>query len=71
MPSLVRPARPERWEAEARETGSIGSRCTFVLLENRLMRARPASITYRIPGTVSDVSAMFVDRMMRCSECGA
>ena len=29
MPSLVRPHRPARWVAEACETGSIGSRCTF------------------------------------------
>ena len=30
MPSATRPQRPLRWFALACETGSIGSRCTFV-----------------------------------------
>ena len=45
--------------------GSIGSRCTFVALEYREMRAVPGSTTYRTPGTVSEVSATFVARMTR------
>ena len=28
-PAATRPQRPLRWSAEACETGSIGSRCTF------------------------------------------
>ena len=32
MPSATRPQRPLRWLADACETGSIGSRCTFVRL---------------------------------------
>ena len=60
MPSLVRPDRPDRWFADACEIASIGSRCTFDRTEYRLMRAVPASTTYRMPGTVRLVSATFV-----------
>jgi hypothetical protein len=59
-PSATRPHRPARWFALACEIGSIGSRCTRERVEYREMRAVPVSITYRMPGTVSDVSATFV-----------
>ncbi len=70
MPSEVRPHRPVRWLADACETGSIGSRCTFVLLLYLEMRAVPGSITYLIPGTVSEVSATFVASTTRRPRCG-
>ena len=60
IPSDVRPQRPARWLAEACEMASIGSRCTLVRWLYREMRAVPGSITYLMPGTVSDVSATFV-----------
>ena len=59
-PGPTRPHRPARWLAEACETGSIGSRCTLLRAAYRLMRARPGSITTRMPGTVSDDSATLV-----------
>ncbi len=65
MPSLVRPLRPERWLAEACEIASIGSRWIFDRTLYRLMRAVPASITYRMPGTVRLVSATLVASTMR------
>jgi hypothetical protein len=65
MPSLVRPARPERWLADACEMGSIGSRCTFERLLYRETRAVPVSMTYLMPGTVRLVSATLVARMTR------
>jgi len=43
----------------------MGSRCTFVRGLYRLTRASPVSITYLMPGTVSDVSATFVASTMR------
>ena len=60
MPSEVRPQRPLRWLAEACEIGSIGSRCTLVPRLYREIRAVPGSITYLMPGTVSEVSATLV-----------
>ncbi len=39
---------------------SIGRRCTFVRWLYREILAVPGSITYLIPGTVSEVSAMLV-----------
>jgi hypothetical protein len=45
--------------------GSIGSRCTFVRRLYREIRAVPGSTTYRMPGTVSDVSATLVARTTR------
>ena len=60
MPSEVRPQRPLRWLAEACEIGSIGSRCTLVRWLYREMRAVPGSMTYLMPGTVSEVSATLV-----------
>ena len=65
MPALVRPARPERWFADACDTASIGSCCTFERLLYREMRAVPVSITYLMPGTVRLVSATFVARITR------
>lgn len=59
-PSEVRPQRPLRWLALACETGSIGSRCTLVRWLYREMRAVPGSMTYLMPGTVSEVSATLV-----------
>ena len=46
--------------AEAWLIGSIGSRCTLVREEYREIRATPVSTTYRMPGTVSEVSATLV-----------
>ena len=60
MPSEVRPLRPLRWLADACEIGSIGSRCTLVPRLYREMRAVPGSMTYLMPGTVSEVSATLV-----------
>lgn len=45
IPSATRPQRPDRWRAEACEIGSIGSRCTFVRIEYREIRAVPGSTT--------------------------
>ena len=45
--------------------GSIGSRWTLVVLDQREMRAVPGSTTYRTPGTVSEVSATFVESTTR------
>ena len=71
MPSDVRPHRPDRCRADAWLTGSIGSRCTLVRWLYREMRAVPGSTTYRMPGTVSDVSATFVASTIRRPVCGA
>src|SRR5665647_1769424 len=71
MPSATRPQRPARWLAEAWLTGSIGSRCTLVALDQREIRAVPGSTTYRTPGTVSEVSATLVARMTRRVVCRA
>ncbi len=68
MPSATRPHRPARWLALAWETGSMGSRCTLVRWLYREMRAVPASTTYRMPGTVSDVSATLVANTIRRPE---
>ena len=71
MPSDVRPHRPARWLALAWLIRSIGSRCTFSRWLYREMRAVPGSTTYRMPGTVSDVSATLVARTIRRAECAA
>ena len=65
MPSETRPQRPERWLAEAWETRSMGSRWTLVRCEYREMRAVPGSMTYLMPGTVSEVSATLVASTIR------
>ncbi len=69
IPSATRPQRPARWLALAREMGSIGRRCTLVRWLYREMRAVPASTTYRMPGTVREVSATFVARTTRRPVC--
>src|SRR5262249_29700750 len=51
------------------EMGSIGSRCTLVRWLYREIRAVPGSITYLIPGTVSEVSATLVARTTRGRLC--
>ena len=71
MPAATRPHRPERWWADAWLIGSIGSRCTLVREEYREMRATPVSTTYRMPGTVSEVSATLVASTTRRPPCGA
>ena len=65
MPSASRPHRPARWLALAWLIGSIGSRWTFVRWLYRDIRAVPVSTTYRIPGTVNEVSATLVDNTIR------
>ena len=71
MPGPSRPHRPDRCRADAWLTGSIGSRCTLVRWLYREIRAVPGSITYRMPGTVSDVSATLVASTIRRPVCGA
>ncbi len=71
MPSATRPQRPARWFALAWLTGSIGSRCTLSRWLYREIRAVPGSTTYRMPGTVSDVSATLVASTIRRPGCGA
>src|ERR1022692_1559308 len=68
-PSEVRPHRPLRWFADAWEIGSIGSRWTFVRRLYREIRAVAGSITYLMPGTVSEVSATLVARTTRRPPC--
>src|ERR1019366_531534 len=68
-PSEVRPHRPLRWFADAWEIGSIGSRWTLVRRLYRDIRAVPGSITYLMPGTVSEVSATLVARTTRRPPC--
>src|SRR5699024_8598771 len=65
IPGLVRPARPERCWADACEIRSMGRRWTLVRWEYREIRAVPVSITYLIPGTVSEVSATLVASTIR------
>ena len=57
--------------ADAWLIASIGSRCTLVREEYREMRATPVSTTYRMPGTVSDVSATLVASTTRRRELRA
>ncbi len=45
MPGATRPQRPERWFADACDTGSIGRRCTLSRRLYREIRAVPASTT--------------------------
>ncbi len=49
----------------------MGRRWTLRRVLYREMRAVPASTTYRTPGTVSEVSATFVDSTTRRPEWGA
>src|ERR1019366_6977030 len=68
-PSEVRPHRPLRWFADAWEIGSIGSRRTLVRRLHRELLGAPGSITYLMPGTVSEVSATLVARTTRRPPC--
>ena len=69
MPASTRPQRPERCCAEAWLIGSIGSRCTLVRADQRLIRASPVSMTAVMPGTVSEVSATLVASTTRRRVC--
>ncbi len=71
IPSAVRPQRPLRWLADACEIGSIGSRWTLVRWLYLEMRAVPGSMTYLMPGTVSEVSATLVASTTRRAAPGA
>ena len=71
MPGSVRPARPARWAAPARETRSVTRRVRPLAGSKRVRRARPLSTTSLTPSMVSDVSAMDVaSTTLRCP-CGA
>ena len=59
-PGWVRPARPARWSAEARETRTVSSRVSPVAGSYFGSRDRPLSTTTRTPSMVSEVSAMDV-----------
>ena len=59
-PSWTRPQRPLRWSALDCEMGLTGRLLMRVSGRYWAMRASPVSMTYRIPGMVSDVSATFV-----------
>ncbi|QJW93467.1 hypothetical protein FTUN_0973 [Frigoriglobus tundricola] len=61
-PGAVRPARPARWSAEAREIGTSRKRSMPTDGSNSICRARPQSTTAVTPSTVTDVSATFVAR---------
>ncbi len=77
-PGAVRPARPARCSAEARLIRSSDQRSTPRSGSNRTSRTWPLSITVRTPSMVSEVSAMFVLRMIfrrspgrRASSCSS
>ena len=61
-PGSVRPARPRRWSAAARDTRTVSSRVTPASGSKRGTRARPLSMTARTPSMVIDVSAIEVAR---------
>ncbi len=65
VPSATRPARPARWSAEACEIATVSRRVNPELGSRRGSRARPRSITPRIPGRVTLDSATFVASTMR------
>ncbi len=56
----MRPARPRRWSAEARETRTVSSRVSPTAGSKRGTRASPESTTTRTPSMVSEVSAIEV-----------
>ncbi len=60
MPGSVRPARPARWSAEARETRTVSSRVIPVEASKTGSRCRPLSMTMRTPSMVIEVSAIEV-----------
>lgn len=57
------PARPVLWRACAWETGVTCKDSTASLAWKNLALTNPVSTTYLTPGTVTDVSAMFVARI--------
>ena len=59
-PGPVRPARPDRCLAAGFDTGMMLSDSMPVSAEKTFCFTAPQSITNLIPGTVMDVSAMFV-----------
>ena len=63
-PGAVRPARPARWSALAREIFSTSSVLMPRLGSNFACRARPASTTMVTPSMVSEVSATLVETMI-------
>mmetsp|Transcript_6512 Transcript_6512/g.16939 ORF Transcript_6512/g.16939 Transcript_6512/m.16939 type:complete len:219 (-) Transcript_6512:163-819(-) len=71
LPALSRPARPARWRAAAFETGTTCSESTPLSAWNCRLLVSPQSMTYRTPGTVSDVSAMVVQRIALRTPNGA
>ena len=60
-PGRVRPARPLRWCAEAREMGDTSSDSTRCRGLYTFCFEKPGSMTYTMPSIVSEVSAMLVD----------
>jgi hypothetical protein len=60
IPGSVRPARPARWSAEARDTRTVSSRVMPVDASNTGNRCSPLSITILTPSMVMDVSAIDV-----------
>ena len=62
MPGSVRPARPARWSAEARDTRTVSSRVMPVEASKAGSRCSPLSMTMRTPSMVIEVSAIEVAR---------
>lgn len=58
------PALPALYIAEFLEIGTIFNESIPVVLLNYFIFYNPQSITYLIPGIVTDVSAIFVDRII-------
>ena len=71
MPASTRPQRPERWLARGladrldRQPLHLGAHAS-----SGEIRATPVSTTYRMPGTVSEVSATLVASTTRRPVCG-
>ena len=65
MPGPVRAARPARCSKRASEAGTVTSEDNERPASKRGSRARPASTTTDTPGTVSDDSAIEVERITR------
>ena len=63
-PGPVRPARPARCSAEACEIGSTKSVSIPRNGSKRAIRAKPESMTARIPGIVTEVSATLVETII-------
>ena len=69
-PGPVRAARPARCSRRASEAGTVTSDDRERPASKRGSRARPASTTTDTPGTVSEDSAIDVDRMTRRALAG-